>query len=370
MFEFLESSLQALACSLYGAGNDNLYDDATNTVIPPSAVFGPTRSSLGRVSDSIGRWACAAGPPPGTGGVPPTNQRPPLGRSGGWCAALYTMTVVWNYKIYPSGESTTNPPQGSAVLQVQGPITSFYTDSYPSPNLKARNAQGAVYNVNSISNDTLDYDRILSVSFVRNDGLPDNCQPGRDRPISPPVTLPDPRGPGLPPIIITPIAPIVIAPVTIFPRFIVDVGGIPVTINVNVNTGDISIGGPGELPPGCCSSPPDIDQPPPPELPDEPPLEEEYLTGVHTRATLSAEIKATEIIGSGADKSIFAPRLGSVSFLVRAGSLQSWTEDYDIKMQSQFFPVPAGLFATDYQVIEIPGVTVTVVPVYATVQVN
>jgi hypothetical protein len=277
------------------------------------------------------------------------------------------MTVTWLYKLYPSGAPTNNPPSGSAVVPVLGPITSFFTDDYPSPNLKARNSAGTVYNVNSIFNDTLDFGAITSVTFSRIDGQPDICQPDPNRPIAPPITIPDPRSPTAPPIIITPIVPIVIAPIGIFPRFIVDIGGVDLNVNINIRTGDISIGGPGELPPECCCLPPrpPVDTDPPP--PGEPPQETQYLVGIHTRATISDEVKATEIIGSVGDRSIYAPRLGSVNFLLRAGTLQSWSRDYDIKMQSQFIPVEGDYYATDYQVIEIPGVSVSVTPVYVTV---
>lgn len=364
---FLEEQLQRIACGIASSADGNLYDREPSLYLPPGGGIGPIPAPYEPGADAIARWACAAGPPPGTGGIPPNNSRAPVSRVGGWCDVSYNMTVSWLYKLYPSGAPTDNPPSGSAVIPVLGPIVSFYTDSYPSPSLKARNAAGTVYNVNSIFNDTLDFGAITSVTFSRIDGQPDICQPSPDRTIGPPITIPDPRSPTLPPVVVIPIAPIIIAPIGIFPRFIVNIGGIDVNVSINIRTGDISIGGPGDLPPECCCLPPrppvDIDPPPP----GEPPQETQYMVGLHTRAVIADEVKATEIIGSVGDQSIYAPRLGSVNFLLRAGTLQSWSRDYDIKMRSQFIAVEGDYYATDYQVIEIPGVSITVTPVYVTV---
>jgi hypothetical protein len=365
--DFLQDPLQIIACAIVSSNTGNLYDREPSLHLPPGTGIGPITLPFASSADAIARWACAAGPPPGTGDIPPNNSRAPVSRSGGWCDVSYNMTVVWDFALYPSGEPSDNPPTGSAILPVLGPIVSFYTDSYPSPNLKALNAAGTVYNVGSISNDNYDYGEITSVTFARIDGQPDICQPDPNRPIAPPITIPDPRLPTAPPIIITPIAPIIVAPIGIYPRFVVDIGGVELTATVNVRTGDISIGGPGDLPPDCCCLPPrpPVNTDPPP--PGEPPQETQYLVGIHTRATISDEVKATEIIGSVGDRSIYVPRLGSVNFLLRAGTLQSWSRDYDIKMQSQFIAVEGDYYATNYQVIEIPGVSISVTPVYVTV---
>jgi hypothetical protein len=364
---FLEEQLQRIACGIASSGDGNLYDREPSLYLPPGGGIGIFPAPYEQGADAIARWACAVGPPPGTGGVPPNNSRAPETRVGGWCDVSYSMEVAWKYKRYPSGAPTDNPPSGSAVISVLGPITAFFTDDYPSPDLKARNSAGTVYTVYSIFNDTLDFGAITSVTFSRIDGQPDICQPDPNRPIAPPITIPDPRLPSLPPITITPIAPIIIAPIGIFPRFVVDIGGINLTANVNVSTGDITIGAPGEFPPGCCCSPPGRRFPPGLVDPDEPDPAVNYLIGVHTRCAVSENVKATEIIGEIGDKSIYAPRLGSVNFLIEAGGKQSWSRDYDIKMQRQFFSVEGPYYATDYQVIAIPGVDVTVTPVYGTI---
>jgi hypothetical protein len=360
--DFLVPTLQRIACGLYGSVNGNPYQNDPILTLPPG-LGGGIRAPLGGVGDAITRWACALGPPPGSGDPQPNPYRPIPNRNGGYCNTAYTMTVVWNYKLYPSGDPTNNPPQGSAVIPITGPISGLYTDGYPSPNLIARNSAGTTFVVNGISNDALDYGEILSVSFVRDDGLPDNCQPPGLVPVAPPITVPDPRGPLLPPIVIVPLAPVFITPITPTLNFNVDIGGVEFNLNVDINTGDTTVLPPGEVPANCCV--PKLRSPPSDPIdPEDQGPDLQYIAGIHTRIVVNEPNTFTQILAESGGQNIFAPRLGSISFKVRAGSKVGWTPDIDIKHLRQWTAVPGDLYATDYQVISGYNVSIQASPVY------
>jgi hypothetical protein len=278
------------------------------------------------------------------------------------------MTVVWNYKDYPSGNPTNNPPTGSAVVQIVGPVGGFFTANYPSPNLLAVNGDGLPVVVNGIANDTLDYNRITSVSFSRIDGLPDNCQPGiPDLPSQPPVILP-PLTPPIP----TPrpfVIPIILPPVILINgevqfNFEINLGEGAIQVGLNLNTGDISfnIGGNN----GDCCSPGTEPVDPGEEIPGEPPPvppETKVLAGIIVKTKIIGEIKATEIF-SPTGASVFAPRLGLVSFSFSINGASAWSEDVDLKRLVQWVPVSGPFYASGWDIIPEGGVSVSVRPVY------
>lgn len=108
----------------------------------------------------------------------------------------------------------------------------------------------------------------------------------------------------------------------------------------------------------------------PPELPpgQEPvdPETERRIIGVHVFTTLPPSTSVTTIFQEDGPN-IFAPRGGSVRFLVSGGGGASWTRDIDIKGDRQYIPCPAQQGAISVVANELPGGTVSLQRVYASI---
>lgn len=113
----------------------------------------------------------------------------------------------------------------------------------------------------------------------------------------------------------------------------------------------------------------ETDQPvpvlPPGQEPEEPELERRII-GVHVFTTLPPNNSVTVIAQDGGPN-IFAPRGGSVRFLIFGGDGASWTRDIDIKGDRQYIPCPAQQGAISVTANELPGGTVSLQRVYASV---
>lgn len=160
----------------------------------------------------------------------------------------------------------------------------------------------------------------------------------------------------------------------------VDVGGIKVDVNFNLNTGDIQFfptnnypsrkpGGqptdyfplPGIEPPGY---PPNL----PPQLP---PINEEDKD---TEEVIVAVVVTTESVETGKISTLFQddnpsiriPSLGHVSFLCRIGFMESaWTNDIPVKNERNLIPCPWEGGAIRVAGTPQPGVEWTLTPIYS-----
>ena len=205
---------------------------------------------------------------------------------------------------------------------------------------------------------------------------PNNC--GIDSPNTPAVPVPDPI-PGPAPISVTYInnegdeitqlgdfnlfLPIFL-PGSVNIPFNVEFPDVNIDGRIDIN-GDITF----EINPG--RQPDDtVTDTEPPELPpgQEPvdPETERRIIGVHVFTTLPPNTPVTTIFQEDGPN-IFAPRGGSVRFLVTGGGGSSWTRDIDIKGDRQYIPCPAQQGAISVVANELPGGTVSLQRVYAAV---
>lgn len=112
------------------------------------------------------------------------------------------------------------------------------------------------------------------------------------------------------------------------------------------------------------------DTEPPPLPPGQEPDDEETerrIIGVHVFTTVPSTAGVT-VITQENSPSIFAPRGGSVRFLILGGGQSSWTEDIDIKGDRQYIPVIPRQGAIAVKANPLPGGTVSTIPVYGTIE--
>lgn len=148
---------------------------------------------------------------------------------------------------------------------------------------------------------------------------------------------------------------------------------IPVEVNLPFSTinggidleGNLTI----EVSPGRQPDDTVTDTEPPALPPGQEPEDEETerrIVGVHVFTTLPPNGPTTVIFQENSPD-IFAPRGGSVRFLISGGGGASWTEDIDIKGSRQYIPVEPRQGAIAVQANPLPGGTVSTIPVYGTI---
>lgn len=159
--------------------------------------------------------------------------------------------------------------------------------------------------------------------------------------------------------ITVPIA-LVFAPVTISANgtvnipVTIDVGGIEFSANFDLfPDAEITF-----FPNGLFGSPgtpdnPEIIDPEPgsegQEEPEEEPILDEMIIGVVVRSTKDGFTRSSEV-DQDALPTLYAPRLGNVSFRVRSGSLTAWTPPQPIQFADQHIPCPWPYGAIDVAV--------------------
>lgn len=232
-------------------------------------------------------------------------------------------------------------------------------------------------------------------NIVRVDGLPDECG---DRP-------PTPTEPSLPsPPILIPVPyddndgiPIVIPIVLIYAPIRIDIDGslvVPFRIqinpdfNVNLN-GTLNLGngninfnfGSPNYPPSPFPRPDDYDSPDdippyPPTVPNSisptPPVPTLPETKEVIRAvivTVNTYASDATIIGQDNNPDIYAPNLGFVNFGISSNNAIAWTGDIAVKNFRHFIPCPWEGGAVQVRGTPRPGVTWTLTPVRARVEV-
>ena len=140
--------------------------------------------------------------------------------------------------------------------------------------------------------------------------------------------------------------------------------------DVTIN-GDINLDGTIEvnLEPGRQPDDTETDTEPPVLPPGQEPVDpetERRIIGVHVFTTLPAGSPVT-IINQDGGPNIFAPRGGSVRFLVLGGSQASWTTDIDIKADREYIPCDARQGAISVVANPLPGGTTSIIRVYGTI---
>lgn len=215
---------------------------------------------------------------------------------------------------------------------------------------------------------------ISNITVARADGLPDIC--GNPDPI-----YPDPEPVEGPVTNITynvdesteitvPLA-VVFAPIFIdlngnfsFP-INVDVGGVnfngTVTVSpqIEVNIKPTGGGGGGG---GTDDFDDDITVPITPEE-EETPEFDQRIIGVFVRAAVDINQATATLLPIGSLlPPIWAPRLGSVKFLIRVGETNGWTPDIDIKNQQCYIPCPHPGGAVDVRAAAGGGVSLSLAP--------
>lgn len=163
-------------------------------------------------------------------------------------------------------------------------------------------------------------------------------------------------------------------------------GTLNVDARINVSTGEVTINLPGlqgrESPGGGVPAPRlpgvgeggggriiDPIEPPPPGTPTEgeKPDRDRRLIGVVVRTSNAPLINRLTRLSQESNPDIFIPSLGHVNFLYRlgqAGEVVAWSDDYRVKNQNHFIPVPDNLNAVDYGATPQPGIIWDVTPIY------
>jgi len=161
-------------------------------------------------------------------------------------------------------------------------------------------------------------------------------------------------------------APVVIAPVTVVAPVRIDLPDVSFNGNI-VLSPDFSV----ELqPPSFRRGPGDTDAPPPPENPDTSPAtpqDDSSRRIVGAIATVTSDPSdglATEV-ASADGPDLFVPRMGTLSFRIRAAESLSWTAPFDIKTTRQFIPAPENVQALDAVASPNPNYSIAVTLVYS-----
>jgi hypothetical protein len=309
--------------------------------------------------------------------LPPTP--PPF--TGGQCPTTYSIRFerrVRNSQCDDYGPWNLNGPLGA----YQGPISSISTVTSESQGggfldeLRVVAANGT-FDIAAVSRpeDCGLVAQVRNIEVIRQDGQPDNCgDPTADPPPFPPegdvtnvnITYVNNEGDNvteLGDLVI--FAPVVIAPVTVIAPIRVDLPDVSFNGNI-VLSPDFNI----QLqPPSFRRGPGDTDAPPPPENPDTSPTTPQddstrRIIGAITTVTSDPSSGLATEVASATGPDLFVPRMGTLSFRVRASGSLSWTTPVDIKTTRQFIPAPENVQALDAIASPNPNYSIAVTLVY------
>lgn len=307
---------------------------------------------------------------------PAFDQSPP---AQGNCRVRYRLAsnVTYNPRFGPdsliteritSGDNSFAGPLGEPFL---GPDNVNGNGRIQWPSAAGSNLSQIIFNYRTGTYGDIEFTN----SIERVDGQPDNCNENGD-PL-PPTTDGPPGGSGDITYDDENNNPIT-EPYTFSPRpirrspngdsiapFEICVAGVCYEICYNLSTGTSQACTGGQANDPCCptvddSEPgePGTDDPPPPE-------NDERFAGVLIRSTITSFGTEVTEIGNGIGPSLWIPRLAVVRFAVQIGGRNTWTVDQDVKTLSQAVFVNAPALAYDYDVIEKPGITTEVTPLFA-----
>lgn len=330
------------------------------------------------------------------GQEPPTVPAPPF--TGGQCPGAF-YTVSFTVDLFDTQTGSVNSTVTSS-LQAYGPI-SFFGIENPSRNNSARtsvaiagkDSQGADF-FNAIIDGPYPrfvYQGLRGVSVTRAGGLPDDC--GSLEPVVPPpqpgfnqrsgdITYVNNNGNSF-------TVPIVAAfgyasfnidaevtiPVTI------DVGGITLDADFNLNTGDIQFFPTNNIygdrrrgtKPTDVLPPPGEDTPdyPPTLPPGLPPIDEGEPEGESAIVAVLVTVTEfdNELVGTlfqSDNPDISIPNFGYVSFLCRVGTIDSaWSSDIPVKNRRNVIPCPLSWGAIQVKGTPRQGVSWVLTPLYS-----
>lgn len=135
------------------------------------------------------------------------------------------------------------------------------------------------------------------------------------------------------------------------------------TVEISPNF-EVNIGPKGTKPPTPTTDPnTDIPDNPPTEYPPEENTNR-VIVGCLVKVTDAEGGLASSIAQSGGNPTIYAPRLGNVSFQIETAAGRGWTEDYPVKNTSTYIPCPVDFGATAVRGSPNTGYSMTVIPVY------
>lgn len=314
-------------------------------------------SGLGDAADTFNRLICNS----------PDNAEddfpePPF--AGGQCPVAYNVTV--QYSDVLSG----TPRSFSATREVIGPVLGLGPFSSSDGELSILTATGNSRTglvtipfpcVTDPTNFTNCSAQITSI--VRTDGFPDDCG-------DPPPIFPEPG-----PIVVNPpdivydpdTGPSITVPIGIIYAPVVVTANGTITIPVTVDVGGINLDGSFDLFPnaeinlfpnglfgggGTADNPALTDPEPGSEGQDEPedePGPDETIIAVVVRSNKDGFTRASEVTQDSLP-TLYAPRLGNVSFRIRNGSLTAWTPPQPIQFTDQHIPCPSPYGALDVAV--------------------
>lgn len=356
--EALEGLTRGAACGLLSSGQParDYLESVTSSIPGLSLSSGLLNAGLTGIQGLV----CGGSLP-----IFPTAAGAPF--SGGQCVgAEYQITATMT--LFRSNGNVRNPNFTITGGQLfEGPIESIFIEggNAPTPTVVHNNGQQSPL-FSTTSNNTVG--DLRDVVIVRPDGLPDDCgdrtAPPLTGPFSAPVVYDDNNGDEVSTDFDVTIEPPIvdggnnlIVPVLL--------GGVDVNLNgtLNVSTGDISFefGAPGGG--DCCPPVGDIPElPDTPDEPEEPNEEPPFVAVVVSSVAISPDVAATKVLVPGGPP-LYIPRLGTISFRVKAGRGSAWMSDISIKHPSQIVPVPAPFVAVGWAVQAIPGVEFNVVAV-------
>lgn len=306
-------------------------------------------------------WLGGPNPAAGARGAfcdnPKPPDPPPSPFNGGQCEG-----VEYEVSLLLAGTSTT------LQTTLFGPITQLtwqVEEDLPNGDQRGRfirsgrNAQGAPVTLNQERTYGASQLPVSTQGPTRVDGQPDDC--GDPPPPPPPPYIPEPitepipdpdGGPDID-VDITLFAPIIIggnvfAPVRITgPTFNLD-GRINLSpnfdIDVGINLGGGSTGGgvdgQGDGTP-VPEEPTDIDE----DSPDEPEqCKGKELLGLHISLNFAPGYRATDVEQDGDIGAIAVPRVATLYFVARMGGSTNLLPGIDLKLRSQYIPVPPNVF--------------------------
>ena len=296
---------------------------------------------------------------------------PPSPFTGGQCTGvLYNVTITVDSCLQRNSDPPTSCGPSTGTVSIVGPITNVgYEVNGPSPPsasiiVFAENAQGDREELGirftALSGASYVDDELISIDIVRNDGLPDACgNPVAPIPPYTPVTvIRDITYEDNSQTTITEegdftvLAPIIIGGNIIAPVR-VDVGGIEIPLNINLDTGDISIDfGGSDTPPGIGDDDP-VENP----TGDEPEIEEGSLFyGLIVYATESGNAQTAQtVVAQAAAPTLRIPRMGNVYFQLPIGDRVTWQGPHPVQLQNQLIMVPDGLGASGFRLVPETG---------------
>lgn len=356
--EAVGSAVRGAACTILGANSDLQGWWARNTNLPFT-------TELARGAEGLRRNFCDNPTP-----VPP--QPSSIGGQAQCADTVYEVDYILrqlddqgNVELQQSGDFFCRGGLRVSNILLIGQL---YQEGYSFTNL-ANETQNFGIPVDRGAGETSD-NEITNVRVVSGpddcgeDAPPDPAQPYPGNPVNIDITYTDNTN-----VEITEQGDLtlnlpIFLPGSVIIPFNIDLGGFEFNGSIDLS-GEVNI----EIPPGRQPDDTTTDTEPPALPPGQEPVDpetERRIIGVHVFTQLPANSPVT-VISQDDGPSIFAPRGGSVRFLIIGGGGSSWTEDIDIKGDREYIPCPAPQGAISVIANPLPGGTTSLIRVYGSV---